>query len=473
MKKIIQYISTVVFSLLAIAACQDNENWKIITEVQPGSYVAGTATVYSAVAPAAAFTVAPIDGDAEKFPGMLSKYTWLKAGGEFTVEKADAEGNVTHYGKGNVVSGETVALVADGPAFTVLESGLYFLILNNIQNQLTIVPCKWGAIGSATPGGWDSETVFSKTDFNESTLKVDFTGTLVMSAAEMKFRYNQTWGLPVPYDALSNVTIHTNMGGIEKDVALTGTSTELKSGGENLTVKTAANYTITLTFDLRSSTFTAGAVMGDIIEPTYPEKLYMVGDAVKGWPGTWLDVATELIPVNGKEGCFWAVAYLNAGGENASGFKFSPVLDWKGDFGIAEDNTNAIGTYNKGSKNINVVTPGYYQIYVDMVSEKIIVTEPQVILKGDAAAGGWDSSMETDAFIVDNANKVLISNPFANEGDLRICVILPNIDWWRSEFIVLNGKIAFRGNGGDQDRVKVQAGQTVTLNFETGTGKIE
>lgn len=262
MKKIVRYMLAVVLPLIAITACQDNENWKITTDVQPGSYIAGTATVYSAIAPAAAFTAAPVDGDASQFPGILAKYTWLKTGGEFMIEKADAEGNVTHYGKGNVVSGETVALVAGGPAFTVSENGLYFLILNNNQNQLTIIPCKWGAIGSATPGDWNSETLFPSVNFNKSTLKVEYTGQLAMTVAEMKFRYNQTWGISVPYDASSNVTIHTNAGGIEGGIDLSGTSIELKPGGDNLAVKTAANYTVTLVFDLRSSLFTASATMG-------------------------------------------------------------------------------------------------------------------------------------------------------------------------------------------------------------------
>ncbi|MPN40763.1 Outer membrane protein SusF [bioreactor metagenome] len=46
-------------------------------------------------------------------------------------------------------------------------------------------------------------------------------------------------------------------------------------------------------------------------------------------------------------------------------------------------------------------------------------------------------------------------------------------DWWRMEFVILNGKIEYRGNGGDQDRVTVAAGKTVTLDFNAGTGTIQ
>jgi hypothetical protein len=46
-------------------------------------------------------------------------------------------------------------------------------------------------------------------------------------------------------------------------------------------------------------------------------------------------------------------------------------------------------------------------------------------------------------------------------------------DWWRTEYIVLDGKIVYRGNGNDQERVAVTAGQTVTLDFNAGTGSIK
>jgi hypothetical protein len=467
MKKVIKYMSALLLLFVAITGCQDFKDWTIVTDVQPGTYIAGDATVYSSIAPSAAFTAAAVDGDAEQFPGMLSKYTWLKTGGQFTVVIADADGNITHYGKGSGVSEQTTALTADAAGYTVPETGLYFLVLNSNQKQLTILPVRWGIIGSATEGGWDSETVFPEVEFVEATSKVTYTGSFIMSKAEMKFRFNQTWGVSVPYDGSTNVTIHTNIGATGAGVSLTTASVELKSGGDNLAVANAANYDVTMTFDLRSSKFTGSAIMGEPIATTYPERLYMVGDAYRGWPGEWLDVANELVPVNGMEGHFWTVVYLKSGG-----FKFSPKLAWDGDFGITETNTDAIGEYTKGGNNINVATEGYYQIYVNLVDEKISITAPQVILKGDAATGGWDSGMATDAFTVDNQNKILTSPTFAKDAELRICVVLPDIDWWRSEFIVLAGKIVYRGNGGDQERVGVTAGGRVTLNFDAGTGQV-
>ena len=43
----------------------------------------------------------------------------------------------------------------------------------------------------------------------------------------------------------------------------------------------------------------------------------------------------------------------------------------------------------------------------------------------------------------------------------------------RTEFIILNGKIEYRGNDGDQERVQGKAGQKAYLNFSDNTGKVE
>lgn len=58
---------------------------------------------------------------------------------------------------------------------------------------------------------------------------------------------------------------------------------------------------------------------------------------------------------------------------------------------------------------------------------------------------------------------------------LRICVHpeAAATDWWRTEFIILNGKIEYRGNDGDQERVQGKAGQKAYLNFSDNTGKVE
>ena len=55
-----------------------------------------------------------------------------------------------------------------------------------------------------------------------------------------------------------------------------------------------------------------------------------------------------------------------------------------------------------------------------------------------------------------------------------LCVKLLDCQWWQSEFTLKDGEIFYRGRGGE-DAMKlteVAAGQTVRLDFKTGTGSV-
>ncbi|MDY4890743.1 MAG: DUF5115 domain-containing protein, partial [Prevotella sp.] len=58
------------------------------------------------------------------------------------------------------------------------------------------------------------------------------------------------------------------------------------------------------------------------------------------------------------------------------------------------------------------------------------------------------------------------------DAELRMCVSIEGFDWWKTEFIIADGKIDFRGRGGDQARLNVTAGQKAYLNFTKGTGEV-
>ena len=60
-----------------------------------------------------------------------------------------------------------------------------------------------------------------------------------------------------------------------------------------------------------------------------------------------------------------------------------------------------------------------------------------------------------------------------DDAGVRAYVKIPGNDWWHSEFMVLNGEIAYRGKGGDQDRVAGKVGQKLYLNFYTGKGSLK
>ena len=106
------------------------------------------------------------------------------------------------------------------------------------------------------------------------------------------------------------------------------------------------------------------------------------------------------------------------------------------------------------------------------------INEPNVYLIGPVTGGMWDECMTDWKFQVPStADGEFVSPAFAAAADatdgVRIYVKIPEADWWKSEFMVFDGKIKYRGTGNDQDRITAGAGQKVYLNFSNDTGKIE
>ena len=118
-------------------------------------------------------------------------------------------------------------LNAGGDNITLALAADYFFTLDLSQpNAYTYSANRWGLIGSATAGGWDSDQNLTW-DTTNKVLKI--TADLVVG--EIKFRANDAW-----------------------DLALGGTVDALTTSGGNLAIAAAGNYTITL--DLSKATYT-------------------------------------------------------------------------------------------------------------------------------------------------------------------------------------------------------------------------
>ncbi len=229
---------------------------------------------------------------------------------------------------------------------------------------------------------------------------------------------------------------------------------------------TITGLALSTTYHVRAyAVNSAGVAYGsDVQFSTYPPALFMIGDGVGGWD--WSTVDLPMIPVNGQLNLFWKIVWLNATGE----FKFAPQKAWNGDFGKTGSAT--AGVYSKGGDNIPVPgTAGYYMIVVDFATGKIAIADPKVYLIGNTI-GSWDTAKSDALFTIDNSIVTITKTLAADE--LRMYAWHPWFsDWWRSEFIILGGKIEFRGNGNDQARVTPTAGNNkIDLNFKTGDGSI-
>lgn len=211
-----------------------------------------------------------------------------------------------------------------------------------------------------------------------------------------------------------------------------------------------------------------------------PENIYIIGNTIGNWD--W-GKAPAMIPVYGTAGQFWTIQYL---GKTKDGdfaeCKFNTEKDWNAGtpFGISADIDDASKTLAglSGDNNIKVGNPGWYIVVVTTeISGRDYIfhvqfLEPKVYLTGDPS-GGFDQFTDDRLFTVPADNGEFVSPACKAGGELRMCIKLENHDWWHTEFLVLNGKIEYRGAGGDQERVTVSAGQVVRLNFSEGTGTIE
>lgn len=211
---------------------------------------------------------------------------------------------------------------------------------------------------------------------------------------------------------------------------------------------------------------------------TMPEKMYLTGNVFGDWD--WAN-STEMIPVNGVAGKFWILQYFGMADGGKAEVKFNTVKDWNGaQFGgsaTIDDDSKALAGLS-GDDNLIVGNPGWYLVVVTTeISGRDYIyhvefLEPNVYLTGDPS-GGYDVFDDARLFKVPDGLGQFESPAFVAAGELRICVKLKDIDWWKTEFVVLKGKLEYRGNGGDQDRVNVTAGQKVYLNFTDSTGEIK
>ena len=294
----------------------------------------------------------------------------------------------------------------------------------------------WGVVGTINGWGAPDRIMY------ESDGKFIWEDLEITASDEIKIRLNEDWA--------------ENRGG---SFAELGEPFAVENNGPN--VKVGRDAKVTIIYDPSAETITLnGEYSGDA--PSLPENMYMVGAAFGNWDWS-SDGIVELTPVNGKAGQFWTIRYIEA----ESPFKFCPVREWSGDFtGLGEDSG-----YTVNGGNCIVAESGVYMIYVDTENKKLVVEPAQVYGIGDCF-GGWDQGM-ADALFTEKDGK--LTGTVKADGELRLYAAssAATSDWWTREFIILDGKIAYRGNGGDQERVSVKAGSKVTLDFNAGTGTIE
>ena len=296
----------------------------------------------------------------------------------------------------------------------------------------------WGVVGTINGWGAPDRIMYETADG-----KFVFEDLEISASDEIKIRLNEDWA--------------ENRGGSFVEL---GEPFAVENNGAN--IKVGRGATVTVTYDPAAETITlTGEYNGEA--PSLPETMYMIGAEFGSWDWN-SDGVVEFTPVNGKAGQFWAIRYIGA----ESPFKFCAKKEWSGDFnGLGDDDSGFV----KDGGNCMVSEAGVYMIYVDLENKKVVV-EPAKVYGIGNCFGGWDEGMANALFTADGGK---LTATVAADGELRMYAAssAATSDWWTREFIILDGKIAYRGNGGDQERVSVKAGDKITLDFNAGTGTIE
>lgn len=212
---------------------------------------------------------------------------------------------------------------------------------------------------------------------------------------------------------------------------------------------------------------------------TMPEHLYVVGNFC-GWD--WGN-SFEFVPVYDHPEMYWRMVWIDEGG-----VKINTAKDWDGnekgynDITVAGDLADKISD-NGG--NICSTTPQWYLMVVTAsvsgrdIKYTVEFNEPNVYLIGEAMGQTEYTELAEDCKfeVPTTMDADFVSPAFTGNtpdgAGVRAYVKIPGNDWWHSEFMVLNGEIAYRGKGGDQDRVAGKVGQKLYLNFATGKGSLK
>ena len=117
----------------------------------------------------------------------------------------------------------------NGANIKAVDAGFYKIDVDLNTLTYTMLKTEWGIIGSATPGGWDSDQNMTY-DPSAKTWSIQ----LDLNPGEMKFRANDDWGL--------------NYGD-------NGADALLERDGANIAIPNAGNYKITLYLDKPDHTY--------------------------------------------------------------------------------------------------------------------------------------------------------------------------------------------------------------------------
>ncbi|MBR0533351.1 MAG: DUF5115 domain-containing protein [Bacteroidales bacterium] len=380
------------------------------------------------------------DGVVEMTPVLHNPDWGAEAEGQFWTVRYFTAGEGFKFNSKKEWGGDFFALdindgydAHDGNCY-VEEDGFYLVHIDMKRSMVHVEPARVYGIGDCF-GGWNTAMDGALFQADGKTLKatVQNTGEIRMYV-ESSIATSDWWTREFVF--------------FDGKIAYRG------NAGNQDRVKVLKDQTVILDFNAGTA-----EVKGEGEAPTLPENMYIIGQAVGGWD--WGANAVDMIPTNTQEGQFWAIRYLKAG----EGFKFNSKKEWGGDFWGLDNNEG----FSENGGNCVVAEDGVYMILVDVKNGNVCI-EPAKVYGIGECFGGWDAG--SYEFSVEG-DKVVGTTSTTGEIRLYAGSKAATSDWWTREFVFFDGQIAYRGTGGDQERVTVEAGKKVTLDFNAGTATVE
>lgn len=478
-------------SMVFVSCSKDDTPTTPPITAEDGWYITGDATSFTSLEVVNLFDAATNENDNNAArSGLYEKYVYLTGGKTLTISQVSG-GVETKYGSSDAKTfnpnGKSDQIKADvtwgtleaGKTIAINKTGMYQVAFDSKLKKFFVAEIThWGVIGGATPGGWsynDKQVmpVVGSLSPETNTYKVE---NVILAVGEYKFRYSDGWKVQLS-DTITTTAMGKGADDVKVNANFGGTISALVSGGANIANTVNGVYTLTLTWTKATGKWTAAVTKtGDYVPPTYPDVMYLVGDATAyAWATPGTATGAEMHKAAGGvsfEGLYWKTLFLEGG----KGFKLSNANWGSVNLGFADATYDADGvTVSDNGGNMSVATSGMYTIVLDLRNnaKKVSVREAKIYGMGDAF-GGWVADVAGNLFTTDLTAKTLTSPALPAAGNIRMYASHPWLgDWWHAEFNVYGTTITYRNDGGDQTAVPGTAGQVITLHFDDNTGSIK
>jgi len=339
------------------------------------------------------------DFGAQDRAGFVAGYVWLNQANynlvrieskEITSTLGGTISTTSDAGSGCDLNDYSVVsdVAVDGAAFSVGTAGLYKVTYDETIGEMVLYNIdRPNLIGSGTPGGWGSDTDFTRISLDDTGGEWQAT-EVELREGQWKLRFNCRWTIDRrtstldpdvtldpdnPFDPAKGYQMFTNLG---------GTPSELVAGGANVDITETDEgvYTVDVTWDATSGNWAVALnKTGDVNPITFvpdENEWAMTGDATpNGWAND--DPASQVFDHDMNYSGVNAGTYtwtMDAIALIEGGMKFRANDAWDKNMGCGTTPAltvtgSAAGNFDCDGENIKVNVAGNYNIILSTSDE--------------------------------------------------------------------------------------------------------